>query len=324
MDPASARVPVERDRTDLRDLGAVEDLISRRYVNHRPRMSGRSRELVFRSRAAWAAGVTTDHMTYGASVSVNADPLDTILLVGMIDGRFELTGRGETGRAGPGDSLAYPLGVPLRVVVDHMKSTITQLPAEVVTRLAGRLGVEAGDFRLDGMVPVSPAMNRHWHATAEFVARSFAGPEPAVEHPLILSAVMEAAAAAVLAAFPNSTMRVDYTGTGAVAPAAVRRAVAYIDANAGRPITVEDIAAASGVKARGLQAAFARHRGTSPTGYLRRVRMERAHRDLQDGDRTRGDTVADVARRWGFGAPGRFAVEYRRIFGRSPGETLGI
>jgi AraC-like DNA-binding protein len=317
-------VPVQRDRTDLRDLGAVEDLISQRYVNHRPRMSGGSRELVFRSRAAWAAGVTVDRMTYGASVSITTDPFDTILLIGMIDGRFELTARGEHGRAGPGDSLLYPLGVPLGVSIDHMKSAITQLPVEVVTRLAGRLGVEAGEFRLDGMEPVSPAMNRHWHATAALVARSFEGPQPAVEHPLILAGVLEAAAAAVLAVFPNSTMRVDYTGTGAVAPAAVRRAVAYIDANADRPVTIEEIAVASGVKARGLQAAFARHRGTSPTGYLRRVRMERAHRDLQNGNRAGGDTVAEIARRWGFAAPGRFAVEYRRIFGRSPGETLGI
>jgi AraC-like DNA-binding protein len=317
-------VAVGSDRTELTDLGEVEDLISRRYVNHRPRMFGKPDELVFRSQAAWAAGVTIDHMTYGASVSINADPFDTILLIGMIDGRFDLTARGMNGRAGRGDSLLYPVGVPIGVSMDHMTSTVTQLPAEVVTRLATRFGVEAGDFRFDGMEPVSPAMNRHWLATAAFLARSFAGPEPAAEHPLILSSIVETTAAAVLAAFPNTTMRVDYTGTGRATPAAVRRAVAFIDANAGRPITIEDIAAAGGVKARGLQAAFARHRGTSPTGYLRRVRMERAHRDLQNGDRARGDTVAAVARRWGFGAPGRFAVEYRKIFGRSPGETLEL
>jgi AraC-like DNA-binding protein len=52
--------------------------------------------------------------------------------------------------------------------------------------------------------------------------------------------------------------------------------------------------------------------------------MERAHRDLQAGDRAGGDTVASIALRWGFASPGRFAVEYRKVFGRSPGETLEI
>ena len=34
------------------------------------------------------------------------------------------------------------------------------------------------------------------------------------------------------------------------------------------------------------------------------------------------DTVAAVAARWGFANAGRFAVEYRRIYGCSPGEVL--
>jgi AraC-like DNA-binding protein len=209
------------------------------------------------------------------------------------------------------------------VRMDGATIDIAQFPVAAVTRLAGRLGVEPADFRIDGMTPVSPAMNRHWAATAAYLAGSFAGPDPAVAHPLVLNAVVDAVAAAVLTVFPNTTMRVDHTtGPGRAAPAVVRRAVAFIDAHAAEPITLEDIAAASGIKVRGLQAAFARHRDTTPMGYLRRVRMERAHRDLQAGDRAGGDSVTATARRWGFGSPGRFAAEYRRLYGRPPGETL--
>jgi AraC-like DNA-binding protein len=324
VEASSARVAVERSRTESRDLGEVEDLINRRYVNHRPRLLGHSRQLMFRSQAAWAGGLTVDTMTYGPSLAIDTDPFDTILAIGMIEGRFDLTTRRDTGRAGRGESLLYPLGTPLGVFMDRVTFSVTQLPIAAVTRLAGRLGVGAADFRIDGMAPVSPALNRHWLATTVYLARSFAGPDPAAAHPLVLGSVVEAAAAAVLAVFPNTTMRVGYTGSGRVAPAAVRRAVAFVDANAEQPITLEDIAAASGITARGLQAAFARHRDTTPMGYLRRVRMERAHRDLQAGDRTSGDTVVSISRRWGFGSPGRFAVDYRKVFGRSPGETLEI
>lgn len=318
------RVVVGRDHTETRDPAEVEHLINTRYVSHRPRMLGHVRRLVFDSQAAWAGGLTVDQMTYGASVEIHADPFDTFLIVGLTSGRFELTAGSATDRVDAGGSLLYPVGMPLDVRIEQATMSIAQIPADAVARLADRLGVGPADFRLDGMRPVSPAMNGHWRATVEYLARSFAGPEPPVSHPLILSAVMEAAAASLLTAFPNTTMTLGHIGRpGRVAPAAVRRATAYIDAHAGEPITLEDIAAAAGVKVRGLQAAFARHRDISPMGYLRRVRMERAHRDLAAGCRGRGDTVAGIARRWGFAAPGRFAVEYRKTFGRSPGQTLG-
>ena len=37
---------------------------------------------------------------------------------------------------------------------------------------------------------------------------------------------------------------------------------------------------------------------------------------------TSAPTVAELAARWGFAHPGRFAVAYRAKFGHSPSETL--
>lgn len=73
---------------------------------------------------------------------------------------------------------------------------------------------------------------------------------------------------------------------------------------------------------RSRQLAFRRHRDSTPLEYLRRVRLERADRDLQTGDPTRGDRVEAIAARWGFAHPGRFSVLYREHYGRSPSATL--
>lgn len=100
----------------------------------------------------------------------------------------------------------------------------------------------------------------------------------------------------------------------------VRRAVAFIDENAHHPITIDDVAAAAHISTRGLQYAFQRSLETTPTDYLRRVRLDGAHRDLRRG--APGETVARIARRWGFGNPSRFAALYRHTYGRSPKETL--
>jgi transcriptional regulator GlxA family with amidase domain len=102
----------------------------------------------------------------------------------------------------------------------------------------------------------------------------------------------------------------------------VRRTVEFIDAHAAEPLTLADIVAASGTGPRALQEAFRRHRGTTPTGYLRRVRLERAHRELQAADPGQGATVAAVAARWGFAHRGRFAAAYREAYGRAPQQTL--
>ena len=57
-----------------------------------------------------------------------------------------------------------------------------------------------------------------------------------------------------------------------VAPAEVRRAEAYIEANRGQPITVEDLAAAAGVSALSLYRSFKSYRGYSPLQFAERVR----------------------------------------------------
>jgi AraC-like DNA-binding protein len=109
---------------------------------------------------------------------------------------------------------------------------------------------------------------------------------------------------------------------GRVAPAVLRRAVAYIDEHADQPVTLAQIAAAAGVSGRALQYAFRRRYATTPTGYLRRVRLERARCELQAADPVGGTTVADVARRWGWVNPSGFAAAYRQQFGHTPGQVL--
>ena len=100
----------------------------------------------------------------------------------------------------------------------------------------------------------------------------------------------------------------------------VRTARAYIEANAEKPITVTEIARASGVGVRGLQQGFQRSLDISPTHYLRQVRLREVHRELMAVDGTA--TIGEVAARWGFLHQGRFAAQYRERYGVRPGETL--
>lgn len=101
-------------------------------------------------------------------------------------------------------------------------------------------------------------------------------------------------------------------------PRHVRRAVEAVNAHPERPYSVADLADLAGVKVRTLQQGFRAHLGTSPMGYLRTVRLARAHEDLLRDD-TLG--IAEVAYRWGFTHLGRFAAVYAQQYGETPSRT---
>jgi transcriptional regulator GlxA family with amidase domain len=104
-------------------------------------------------------------------------------------------------------------------------------------------------------------------------------------------------------------------------PPMLRSAVAFIHENADADIGLDDIAAAVNVSPRSVQYAFRRNLGTTPLEYLRRVRLDRAHRDLKAADPAR-DTVTAIAGRWGFSHAGRFSLAYKAAFGTQPSHTL--
>jgi transcriptional regulator GlxA family with amidase domain len=114
---------------------------------------------------------------------------------------------------------------------------------------------------------------------------------------------------------PTSQDRLDST------PLLLRRAIAFIDENAHTAISVSDIASHIRVSPRAVYLMFRRHHDCTPMEYVEQVRMHRAHLDLVVGTSTT-TTVSDIARRWGFDHLGRFVVQYRQAYRRSPHQTL--
>jgi AraC-like DNA-binding protein len=104
------------------------------------------------------------------------------------------------------------------------------------------------------------------------------------------------------------------------APGAIRRVVEAMRAQPGRPFTVADLAAIAGVGVRSLQQSFQRYVGMPPMTYLRQLRLGLVHEELRLA--RPGTTVAQVAYRYGFTHPSRFAAAYRQRYGSSPSDTL--
>jgi transcriptional regulator GlxA family with amidase domain len=69
-----------------------------------------------------------------------------------------------------------------------------------------------------------------------------------------------------------------------------------------------------------LQSGFRKIHGTTPVGYLRRIRLEAAHAELSRPDNLL--PVSEVAMKWGFTHMGRFASLYRSAFGLYPSDSV--
>ncbi|GAB1692344.1 helix-turn-helix transcriptional regulator [Krasilnikovia sp. M28-CT-15] len=296
--------------------------ISSRYHDHERRVRAHSRDFAFFAEFGALGGLAIVRSAYtAASVEASWQPMPHILAVHLSSGRCRHRWPGGEVWVGErGTLLLPPYGY------DHFNdcsdgSGVT-LPMDVVLRVAEEAtGLDRAAVRFTGLLPVSPMAHRHWLATADYVRGGIYS--LALSPPLLLNAAQQMVAASMLATFPNTTMTTDVrTPRDAATPAVVRRAVAFIDARAEHPITLTDIAAAAGVVPRTLQYAFRRHRDTTPTGYLRQVRLARAHEQLLAAEPGDGTTVTEVAARWGFARPHRFATAYRQVYDRPPGLTL--
>lgn len=167
-----------------------------------------------------------------------------------------------------------------------------------------------------------PGGARRWRQVTRFVDALLADPA-AVGAPLMVGPAARLLAATALTIFPNNGVSEPTPADRHDAnPETLRRAIAFIEANPDRDITLVDIARAASVTTRAVQLAFRRHLNTTPMAYLRRVRLHHAHQQLEDSTPDDGLTVTRVALDWGFPNPSRFAALYRAAYGRLPSHSL--
>jgi AraC-like DNA-binding protein len=96
---------------------------------------------------------------------------------------------------------------------------------------------------------------------------------------------------------------------------------AFWSANRSEPLDIRALAHATGRAERVLQYTFHDLFGMSPQAWFAVMRLNEAHRELAQAIPPQR-TVADIATHWGFNHLGRFARDYRRLFGELPRETL--
>lgn len=142
---------------------------------------------------------------------------------------------------------------------------------------------------------------------------------PLLRSPVAMSNLMHALADLIVRSMPHRFSSLLGRKSALIAPWYVRDAVNFMHANIGRPITMSIVAEAVGVSARALETGFRTFRETTPSAYLRAIRLRAAREDLLDPSNL--ESMKDICLKWGFFHFGRFSAAYREIYGEKPSDT---
>ncbi len=320
--PPLAAYPVFRTA----DLDDAREQVGRIFCPHRLELERGSRLDALQNAARLDEGALLSYLSYGGAVRITPGRLETFYLVQIpLQGSAEITaGRRSivstpslASVLSPDDpvDMRWRAGNPQLIVYFERLALEHRLEA-----LLGRPLTEPLRFAL-GMQLATPA-NRSWLGLVGLLREELERDGALLRHPVAASQLVELLATGFLLAHPSNYWGLLHAEQPPVAPRALRRVLDYIDAHLHERLTLAELARVAGVGARSLQHAFRRQLGVTPTAYIRDLRLRRAHADLLSADPTAGDSVTEIALRWGFTHPGRFASLYRAAFGVTPSQTL--
>ncbi|OBB92062.1 AraC family transcriptional regulator [Mycobacterium sp. 852002-40037_SCH5390672] len=196
---------------------------------------------------------------------------------------------------------------------------VVAIDAEVLHKVTAHWHKPAQQTRFVNSRPRSRAAVRAWHRALDYVILTLASADTA-QQPLVVAGMANLLTGVLLECYPSTLTGQDAASELAL-PATLKEAVSFIHRHITDDIGINEVAAAVHLTPRAVQYLFRRQLDTTPTEYMRRTRLSRAHQELTAAT-TSNSTVTEIAQRWGFAHTGRFAVLYRQTYGQSPHTTL--
>ncbi len=319
---AAERSDPRRVEFSTADPEVAREFLHRTYRGRLRLADTRNRAMMISVIHANAGSFAVSDVRLAADLTFGVTGGSAVIVSTVTDGTVQATREGLTDRYQRGDVFlgSFPRSSYTAHTHDlHGRHVI--LPLALFEAVADGEPTLSGPPRFLSPHPAHPAAQTRWRNASSYVDGLLADPEMAAS-PLIVNSAARLLVATALAVFPNAATAdpVPQDRSDASTPT-LRRAVSFIEEHAERDIGIADIAAAAYVTMRAVQLAFRRHLGTTPLAYLRRVRLDRAHRQLVAADPAQ-ESVSAVAYRWGFASPSRFADYYRQVYGVRPSYTL--
>lgn len=204
----------------------------------------------------------------------------------------------------------------------HLELVAVSMPIDALRRYSLEIDQCDLEQELRGVSVVTPPRQRveRFRAFLLMALESISANPQKLHHPAMRKALAHAVFRSVVDTLAASDGEPAFVPRPTRSHAIVSRAQEYMREHVEDALTVEDLCRELGVSRRTLQYSFREVLRLNPVGYLRAVRLNGARRALKAAGC--GDTVQDIAARWGFWHLSHFACDYRRMFGELPSETM--
>lgn len=283
-------------------------------------------EVALRARMTWIrlSNIVLSRVRYGGNVGVEpGELLNFYALIIPIAGQAWFKWGAEEFQARSGLALIASPDRPLKMRLSKTADLVViRIERAAVERaLSGILGRNiSGPMNFVPIMDLSEdLLARWWHGVKECMryvdqpaARPSDGLMLAAEH-FIITALLKA-------------QQNDYTHLieEEDLPASKRAAFKVIDMMRETPESgwkIKEYAIRANISVRALQKSFHDHLNTTPSRYLRKLRLERVHEELRKANPD-STAVRAVAEKWHFHHLDRFYAWYKELVGEWPPETL--
>jgi AraC-like DNA-binding protein len=320
--PTSASDTAATQKILLRtsDLAEAIDVVSRIYCPHEVEVRGSNRGVNAELQVIHGGVQPVVGLRYSTPVRIDAgDFRHLMLMMTCVDGSAKAVQQDSRATWHRGQTLPQSPGLSTQLDFDgRFAQSSVRLDIERLETLCSRWL----NFPLDRPLrfelrPFSAELETAW---AQAVALILTYERMSIVLPQAAAASLdEFMLSLVLAQHPHNYSDDLRRLSRAALPRIVREAEHWMRTG-GSEISVSGVAARVGVSLRSLEAGFREWRQTTPTQYLRKVRLDAARAQLLAPSES--TTVTSVALANGFFHLPRFSAYYRTAFDEPPGQTL--
>lgn len=306
-----------------RDLEEVRDQVAHVFCDHRLNVVGKSQLLSTQMHFRPGRYAGYGRMSYGATVDIDPGRLDNFFLLQFpLQGEETIIAEGHSVSSTASLASIVSPGVDFRM--RHVQGTeklFIRLDRQALehefTRYSG-LALK-GPLKFAPGIALDTAQGQALHRFISWLMQE-ASEGPLLDYPLLAAQFEDTLMTSLLSTLSHNQGSLLHAPLS-VAPHFVRRAEDFMEHHAHEPLSAGDIALYAGVSTRSLFAGFRKYRDTTPMAYLRTLRLEKVHAELNSPSSS-SEGVTRIALRWGFSHLGQFSAAYRHRYGETPSLTL--
>jgi AraC-like DNA-binding protein len=301
------------------DLHEAVEAVSRIFCPHTVEVAGRGKELDVRLEVQHPSFQPLVELSYGTPVQIDTR-FSRSLVMHCARGSASTVREGQAADWRHGQTMLFSAGHETQLSFDSrcLQKSICLDMEKLEAQCARWLGRPLDRPLRFALRPFSDELEQAWQRALVYVRSNEGG--NLVFAPAAKAAFDEFLMTLLLHHHPHNFSDELSEDARSPVPGLVRQAERFIIDNAESPITVSDVAVYLGISLRSLQVGFRCWRNTTPSAFLRQVRLQCARDELLCADGQ--NTVTMVALRYGFAHLGRFSAYYQSTFGESPNVTL--